>query len=239
MRPTSQTISTNPINPTRTVWVIGGGKFGRISALAVRRRWPDAAVTVVDTDGEACRRLEALGFQTVRSDGVRFLTDMPRDPAAPDWIVPVVPVHLAFEWVRVKLPAHRPARVFPVPREIHEQTPNPLAGPGGELYVSMAGFQCPENCPEPPGVCFATGEPRPVLLFEHLAGVRFGDFRSVVVRSHQLSPGVGGFRPAALFRALQAVMSAPGPVLLSTACSCHGVMHALGAAGKMSETPGY
>ena len=83
-----------------------------------------------------------------------------------------------------------------------------------------------ENCPEPDGICTYTGKPRPYLLFEKMARLRFEDYRSIVVRSHQLSPGVGGFKPAALLGALDAVKSAAGPILLTTACSCHGVMNA-------------
>jgi hypothetical protein len=92
--------------------------------------------------------------------------------------------------------------------------------------MSIADFECPENCPEPAGKCTHTGKPRPYRVYEKLAGIEYGGCRSIVVQSHQLSPGVGGFKPKALFQALEAVAVAERPVLLSTACTCHGVMHA-------------
>jgi hypothetical protein len=49
-------------------------------------------------------------------------------------------------------------------------------------------------------------------------------FRSIVVRSHQLAHGVGGYRPEKLFQVLQQVSELHTAILLSTACRCHGVI---------------
>ena len=68
--------------------------------------------------------------------------------------------------------------------------------------------------------------PRPVDLFQLLRSLEYRHFKPVVIRSRQLLPGVGGYRPKALFGALAAVESADGPVMLSTACRCHGVLDA-------------
>ena len=51
------------------------------------------------------------------------------------------------------------------------------------------------------------------------------ELKSVVIRSYQLLPGVGGYKPQALYEALKEIETAQIPVILSTACSCHGVIH--------------
>ena len=106
------------------------------------------------------------------------------------------------------------------------QIPNVRHGSGSQVYSSIADFLCPEDCPEPSGNCTHTGEPRPCLLYEQLERLTNEEIPSIVVKSRKLAPGVGGFRPAALFTALEAVSAATGPVLLSPACSCHGVLNA-------------
>ncbi|MGD8613081.1 MAG: potassium transporter, partial [Desulfobacterales bacterium] len=92
--------------------------------------------------------------------------------------------------------------------------------------LSIADFKCPANCSEPDDICTHTGKPRPMILHEFLKSIQPKGFTSIVIRSHQLAPGVGGYTPAALFDALDQIKKMQSPVLLSTACSCHGVMNA-------------
>ena len=215
------------------IWILGGGKFGLKSARTLRRLHPAADITVVDRDTDICRNLEALSFKTVCLDGVAFLVQSLKASSFPEWIVPVIPVHVAYEWIRTRLSSSHRIESFPVPDPVVNQVPHPMPGPKGEIFMSLADFVCPENCPEPSKICTYTGKPRPFRLFEKLSGISFENYLSVVVQSRQLSPGVGGFRPTALFEALDAVESANRPVLLSTACSCHGVMHALRVVPKL------
>jgi hypothetical protein len=63
-----------------------------------------------------------------------------------------------------------------------------------------------------------------MVLHEFLKSIQREDIKTVVIRSHQLAPGVGGYGPRALFAALDEIAAAQRPVSLSTACSCHGVM---------------
>jgi hypothetical protein len=63
-----------------------------------------------------------------------------------------------------------------------------------------------------------------MVLHEFLKSIQPKDLKTVVIRSHQLAPGVGGYPPRALFAALNEIEAAQKPILLSTACSCHGVM---------------
>jgi hypothetical protein len=113
-----------------------------------------------------------------------------------------------------------------VPEAVVQRLPNVFRGEGGAIYASNADFLCPDNCPEPEAICTHTGKPRPCNLYEKLGEVAAPPFRAIVVRSLQLAPGVGGYRPETLFQTLAAVQRVSGPVLLSTACRCHGVMHA-------------
>ena len=57
----------------------------------------------------------------------------------------------------------------------------------------------------------------------------------MVIRSHQLAPGVGGYKPEALQESLLKISQGKGLVLYSTACLCHGVVHAF----KLPDKPEY
>jgi len=54
--------------------------------------------------------------------------------------------------------------------------------------------------------------------------VKMPAFQSLVIQSHQLGPGIGGYRPAMLFELLERVKQAGSALLVSTACRCHGVV---------------
>ena len=113
-----------------------------------------------------------------------------------------------------------------VPEALIKALPNPILASTGQLFISIADFTCPENCPEPAEICTYTGKARPLILHEFLKSIQLKDLTSIVIRSHQLAPGVGGYRPEALFDALSQISEMQTPVLLSTACNCHGVMNA-------------
>jgi hypothetical protein len=113
-----------------------------------------------------------------------------------------------------------------IPEHLVISLPNTIKGDHGELYISNADFICPENCPEPEDICTYTGMPRPHLLHQVLSAIDDKSFYPVVITSSQLQPGIGGYSARTLFEALKKVKHAAGPVLLSTACRCHGVMHA-------------
>jgi hypothetical protein len=119
-----------------------------------------------------------------------------------------------------------------VPKAVRTVLPNPIKGDKGQWYFSFADFFCPPDCPEPEKMCTFTQRPRPGNLYSVLARVPSGRFTSVVVRSRQISAGIGGYSPQDLFHALVQIKNASGPVLLSTACRCHGVMHAFSAQTK-------
>jgi len=205
-------------------WIIGGGNFGLKAAGALRKSDPSNKLTIVEQQSVVCRQFIRMGFETVCMDGINYLERNLISPRYPQWIVPAIPLHVAYEWITSKLSAGKKLTRIPVPPELIVKVPNPIKGKTGQLYTSIADFKCPDNCPEPADICSHTGEPRPMILHEFLKSMRLQGFNSIVIRSHQLAPGVGGYKPGQLFEALKEVEAARTPVLLSTACSCHGVM---------------
>ena len=210
----------------KSFWIIGAGKFGQKAAKTMYRKIPGAEMTIIEKKSEICNQKEKSGFKTVCMDGIEYLGQNLKNIDYPDWIIPAIPVHVAYEWVRLKIKNNYIVRTIPVPEKVITNLPNVFKGKRCEIYMSIADFICPDNCPEPEEVCTHTGKPRPFTLYKKLESIKYDHFRSVVVRSRQLSPGVGGYSPEALFHALDVIKSSTIPVLLSTACRCHGVMHA-------------
>ncbi len=214
-----------------TVWVIGSGRFGRRAALGLRSRW---RVLAVDPSEQALRGLPEHGVETRCEDGVVFLVrELGRGPG-PDWIVPALPLHLAAEWVRA-VGGGRWRRTA-VPGWVRERLPHAVGGEGGDLYVSRADFRCPPDCPEPADRCLYTGEPRGEDLFRGIEAVVAPGLPVRVIRSRQLGPGVGGYRPAELRRLAADLAGLRGLVVVATACRCHGVLTALDAPGGEEPT---
>jgi hypothetical protein len=208
-------------------WIIGGGKFGMKAAGALRKSDSSHNLTIVEQQSAVCRKLRRMGFETLCMDGINYLERKLINPLYPHWIIPAIPLHVAYEWIRARLSAGKKLTGIPVPPELIGKVPHPIKGRAGQLFISIADFKCPDNCPEPVDICSHTGKPRPMILHEFLKSLRLRGFKSIVIRSHQLAPGVGGYKPGQLFEALKEVEAARTPVLLSTACSCHGVMDAL------------
>jgi hypothetical protein len=208
----------------KNFWIIGGGKFGLKAARVLGKANPSDQITIVEQKKRICTQISKLGYRTVCMDGIQYLDRYLIGPHDPDWIVPAIPLHVAYKWLSARLPAwNKPPRI-PVPADLAAKLPNPIKGKAGQLYISIADFKCPDNCPEPAEICTHTGRPRPMILHEFLKSIQHKDFKSIVIRSHQLAPGVGGYKPAELFNALKQIENTQVPVLLSTACSCHGVM---------------
>ena len=205
-------------------WIIGGGKFGLRAARVLGKKHPSANLTIVEKREKVCRQLERLEIETVCKDGIEYLERNLTIASYPDWIVPAIPLHTAYEWIKTKLSKTRNLQKIAVPKDLISELPHPINAEFGQLYISIADFKCPENCPEPDDICTYTGESRRMVLHEFLKSIQRKDLNSVVIQSHQLAPGVGGYTPRALFEALNEIKAAQGPIMLSTACSCHGVI---------------
>ena len=217
------------------IWIIGGGGFGYKAAERMKLKYPDAQLLVVESDDETCLKIKTANFNVVCMDGISFLSSrLFSKTDLPDWIVPAVPIHMAYQWVQNELLPDFFIQLETIPIQIISRLPNPMIGKDKQVYMSVADFICPDNCPEPETVCTVTQKPRPYSLFEHLSELSDDRFVSVVIRSRQLAPGVGGFKPEVLFSALQQVKNAGSSILFSTACRCHGVMNAFSIEKKVT-----
>ena len=212
----------------KAVWIFGAGRFGRQAFEVLRRKYSDSRILIVDTDSDKFSHLESEDVSLVRGDAVEYLKkNLARSGGEPRWIIPAVPIHLAFEWVKARLGDESVIEQLPVPEPVIALLPNPAPQDAGPVYMSYADFICPPDCPQPARVCTYTQMRRPGVLHEHLTQIEHDDFRSVVITSRQLAPGVGGYSPQALYDALDEIRNSFRPILFSTACACHGVMHAI------------
>ncbi len=205
--------------------VLGAGKFG-LRAVQTLKGKGNNRIMVVDADPRRCEAAVGEGIDAVNTDGITYLVDSLKGQDPPDWIIPCIPLHVAFQWLQATLPEGVTLEALPVPEQVRAQLPNPLEGAVGQLYISYADFNCPTDCPEPAKLCTFTGRARKGTLYRTLAQIQSADFTSVIVRSKQIAPGLGGYQPDDLFMAISGVLVASGPVLLSTACKCHGVIQA-------------
>ncbi len=210
----------------KDIWIIGAGRFGKKAVSAIKKRYPEYAITVVDHCPKACESIAEPDLTTVCMDGVSYLNDYLTDTGAPDWIIPVIPVHLAYAWIRLRLLPDISLVPVDIPKTIRRSLPNIFPGKPGEIFASNASFVCPENCSEPRDICTHTRLPRKQSLHLAVGALSCNGFLNLVLHSEQLAPGIGGIRPSALFNALVSVMQCPGYILLSTACRCHGVVQA-------------
>lgn len=206
-------------------WIIGGGKFGLKAAKELQKANPSDQITLVEQEKTVCRQIRTLGYQTVCMEGLQYLHRHLINADYPDWIVPAIPLHVAYEWIKTQMSPKHVIEAIAVPNDLISALPHPINADSGQLYVSIADFKCPESCSEPDEICTYTGNPRAMFLHEFLKSYRLKDFKSVVIRSHQLAPGVGGYKPGALFEALKEIKASRTPLMISTACSCHGVVN--------------
>ncbi len=204
----------------KKIWILGGGRFGRLALKHTARHLPRAEITVIDKS----EKLEKFpGVEAVRGDGVSWLVQHLSRDSDVDLIIPAIPVHVVAGWL--KLVAGRQYKVSSatVPESYVAELPNVMAGGDSTVYVSHADFLCPDNCGEPEKFCTVTGKPRSEDMFRLLE--RAG---ALVIRSHQLYPGVGGIYPKDLWALYDRIAGLPAePILVATACRCHGVVDGL------------
>ncbi len=219
-----------------TIWIIGAGKFGLRALKGLSNSRRDRHFLLVDPVKEHLMEAKTWKPDCIISntDGVDFLNQHLNggSESLPDWVVPALPIHLAAQWCFVRsfespsvLSMSRPVLSrIDLPSEIDGLLPNPMRGANGDVYVSNADFMCPSNCSEPDDFCTVTKKPRKKDMYKRLETLKFRNFQPLVIQSHQLGPGIGGYRPAQLFELLDRVRKVNGPMLLCTACRCHGVI---------------
>jgi hypothetical protein len=209
-----------------TYFVGGCGHFGNLAVRKLLKRKSTAGIIAVDKDKDALRAFSDLPIEAVAGDAVSSLDGFLSEGHPIDYVIPAVPFHFAFEYVLCKLkPLGRRRGEVPILPDL----PNLIRGERGDVYTSIAHFVCPEDCPEPAQSCPATGKRRQNPLYRVLMDLP-GPFESIVIRSHQLGLGVGGFRPRVLVQLVEKIKMQEWShplILISTACRCHGVISAL------------
>jgi len=211
--------------------ILGAGKFGRLAVARLARQDGGAAFAVVDRDPAALAAARAatgaarVGW--VEADVADFLRRHLRDEAPWDWLIPMVPEHVAFAWLKNGPLAEGGWEAVPVPEEVGALTPGAFRGLRGELYLSRADHLCPDDCEAPETGCPVSGESRETPLYAALAGLMVPGYRVLVLASQQLAPGVGGYPPWRLLALARELKSLKGSAVIATACRCHGVAHAV------------
>lgn len=211
--------------PEDAVFVIGAGHFGSRAARIVSEKG-NSHVIVLDVDEKRLSQTNGLNVKKVSCDGIRFLVENAHRLSDANTVIPAIPRHLAFEWLRGSLEREYQIQKISVPEEIISDLPHTWPASEGSLLISYADFICPEDCPEPE-FCTVTGERRDHPLYELLSHLDLKDFQVHVIRSHQLAPGLGGYPTGDLLEAAQSVTRGKtGRWLLGTACRCHGIVTA-------------
>jgi len=205
------------------MWIIGVGRFGQLAFHRLSEAGRDRRFVLVDPVAENLKRCKSATARLEISDGIEFLEKNLTGVRNPDWIIPALPVHLAAEWILLHMGPAKLKRV-PLPSELDRLVPNPIPGSEGNLYVSHADFRCPSDCDEPRNICSITRKMRHQNMYDVLLNVSIKPFNSLNIRSYQLGPGIGGYRPEQLLKLKTSVEQAASPVLLSTAYRCHGVI---------------
>ncbi|EFK96723.1 hypothetical protein LDC_1248 [sediment metagenome] len=211
----------------KAIIIIGAGHFGQ-RAAALLNSTPHTSLWIVDRDVTKLKTMGNIGAKRIAEDGVHFLAKHFSHLAPSTFIIPAVPVHLAFEWLRTYINKRGAVEQLPIPKGLALRLPHTSEGSEGSLLASYADFRCPEDCPEPANRCTVTGKKRGTPLYRLLADVQPRGFRVHVIRSRQLAPGVGGYPVKDLQELLGKVSEGrKGKWLVATACKCHGIVSAL------------
>jgi hypothetical protein len=208
--------------------ILGAGKFGRLALTRLARQDAAATFLVVDRMPSALAAVRALdlpGVSGVVAEAVAFLAANLREDSPWDWLIPMVPVHVAWAWLLAGPLKGWETAV--VPEALAGLGPGCFRGPEGQVYLSRAAHLCPDDCLEADQVCPVSGESREVPLFAELANLGRPDLAIKVIASWQLAPGVGGYPPQELMALSRELTGLSGRILIATACRCHGVVHGL------------
>jgi len=218
-------IKSKGVGFMESFWILGSGHFGSLAAKRILHQKRRSNLLVVDHHEYALDALRDEPLKIIHQDAVDFLFSY--NGAGNEWIIPAIPEHVAFSWLCRQLAKEGTVTPLATPEVVEQQIPNPRRGKGGVVYTSFATFRCPDDCDEPEEMCSITGEPREANLYELIQNVEVRGYETFVVRSHQLTPGVGGYQLSTLWRLLQEVRSLEKNILVATACRCHGVINAL------------
>ncbi len=222
--PSNQATRQIARNSRENIWILGGGTFGQRAANTILRHNPSVKLTLVDLHPS----LELPAAVTViQEDAVSWLDGHLSPSAKVNKIIPAVPLHLAAEWLMRKAVASKfIAKAVEIENGYLKELPNLVRMSISQITFSHADFLCPPHCNEPE-LCTYTKKPRPTPLYQLLREHEFHPFICHIIRSRQFAPGVGGFYPQDLWNMFENIISLPNtPLLLATACKCHGIIDA-------------
>lgn len=214
--------------------ILGAGKFGLLALKRLSAQDSETRFVMVDCRAAALGRARSLGVpgvDLIEAEAIDYLAAHVGAEPPWKWLIPMVPVHVAYAWLLKGPLAGQGWGPAEVPGDLKELAALAIRGTEGGLYLSHAGHVCPDDCAEPE-VCPVTGEERAQPLFQKLAGTSRPERPVFVVASRQLAPGVGGYSPHKLTELAEAVRRTSGPLLVATACRCHGVVHGLQRQGE-------
>jgi hypothetical protein len=207
-------------------FIIGFGKFGKL-ALKQRVRLGDKTrVWIIDSRPEPLNQLEPGLFSVIKvlADGPQFLTQFQDWIGDEDWIIPALPIHLAWKWLELNLKTSKSPKALVPPKRLGSGLPFHQVNNKG-LLLSYADFECPEDCPAPLAHCFKTHKKKALPLWKFIAEQRVMHGTLVVIESRQIAPGVGGYAFKELRKIREMALKAVPPFFVATACRCHGVIH--------------
>jgi hypothetical protein len=206
-------------------WILGAGRFGSLAVERILEHRRNPTLVVVDLETDMLDELRGFEVEIIVGNAIDFLLEQPG--VGSEWVVPAIPMHVAFAWLSKELVKEAEIVPVDVPLALVHRVPNPVHGKDGSLCTSLATFRCPDNCEEPEERCSVTGEQRQGNLFDLIRTFQLQGYLTLVIRSHQLAPGVGGYRLSALWRLLKEARSTDKSIIVATACRCHGIVNAL------------
>lgn len=207
--------------------VFGYGKFGRWAVRFLQSSLGHGeSILVIDKEPKSNVPDDV---QFVCAEGVEWLASELVISSPIQRIIPALPIHFAAKWVERKLSQEGwIVKPYTLSERLLKKLPHLQQLSPDSAITSHAEFQCPINCSEPDDICSYTRQQRPVPLYHILGSLNSEDFNSLMLKSRQFAPGVGGYYPDDLWLLLSAVKGMPNrPILVSTACKCHGIVNGM------------
>ena len=214
--------------PAEAILIIGAGYFGRRAAKILNRSpFQGKPLFIIDSDKDHLSNVEGAFLERILCDGIQFLVKNFQLLHPSNMIIPAVPFHFAYEFLKNYSCKSTSIKKLKVPEGIKPSLPHTWEGSDGSLLVSYADFTCPVDCPEPSSHCTVTGEKRGKPLNQLLAQLDIKGYRLHFIRSRQLAPGLGGYKVDDLGKLITRVEQEECEKwLVGTACRCHGTITA-------------
>ena len=207
--------------------ICGAGQFGSRASYILSQD-PKNKITIIDHDLKKLNQIDEPSATKIQFEVIDYLLRQQSLLRPENVIIPAVPFHLAFEWLIAMIQKDHQTHRLNVPPGIISKLPHPSQSNKKETICSYADFICPEDCVEPEHICTITGMPRGIPLFELMTGIKSKGFRTGVIRSRQIGPGIGGYSVREIWDLKERIVQGKiGKWVIGTACRCHGILSAL------------